>query len=174
MIATPGALDNQKSGLFIHLDSSENIGQQLNQKLAQQLVKPDKNLAIISSNQEGQILGIPYLTVNDTLYLGSKKNSINETELQALAAELAIPTANFQKKFSEVTLLNAIKLQLLLALIQNKKIIYLNDFFDQLDTKEIQHLLMLLHQVAYNEHLEIYCYTNNIAIANSNYVDATF
>lgn len=169
------ALKSQTNGVFIHLDSSENIQQIINQKILLQLRKPVNDLAIINGTQASKVFGIPYLTINDALLFGPKKSSSpNEAEIQNLARELKLAPTIFQKKFSEVTMMEAIKVQLLHSLIKEKKIIIINDIFSLLTTKEIQTILSLLHQIAHKEEIEIFCYTANQKIAESNYVDQLF
>lgn len=169
------ALNKQTTGVYMHLDSTENIQQIINQKISQQLRKPVADVAIINGTQAVKVFGIPYLTINDALLFGPKKStSPDEGTIHKLAAELRLAPTIFQKKFSEVTMIEAIKVQLLHSLIKEKKIIILNDIFSLLTTKEIQTILSLLHQIAHKEEIEIFCYTANQQIAESNYVDQLF
>lgn len=115
---------------------------------------------------------VPFLSVKDTISLANKQ----AVDLGDYMDDLLLDKNFLTKKAVELTPFEEIKIQLLLALLQKKKILILENVSSNLKTLEIQELLPICEQLAKQFSLRIYLVSNDTKLAQTPYLqnDTTF
>lgn len=137
---------------------TQDIFQQANPNIA-------KAIGIISKNF--QLL--PFLSIQENLLLGVKKNRQNSLTNYLTLVDLS-PTVFYQSRESLSTLEN-IKLQLIRQLLQQKRIILLNRCYKDLSVKDIQWLLPFCHELSHSREIKIILFSTDRQLCETPYID---
>ncbi|WP_291291823.1 hypothetical protein [Enterococcus sp.] len=109
---------------------------------------------------------VPFLSLTDNLSLANKKDLPLEELLSAVQLE---PTF-LKKPISELTSLEEVKVQLLLALLLEKPVLILETLSQNLQTADVQALLPLCSQLAKQFQLSIYLMNEDERLAQTPYI----
>ncbi|WP_195495323.1 hypothetical protein [Enterococcus gallinarum] len=109
---------------------------------------------------------VPFLSLKDNLSLANKK----EKPLEELLTAVHLEPTFLKRSLDELTFLEEVKVQLLLALLLEKPVIVLETLSKNLHTADIQALLPLCSQLAKQFQLSIYLMNEDERLAHTPYI----
>lgn len=126
------------------------------------------NIAFISKD----ISLIPYLTLLDNLLLGTSVNPKEfRLQIKQLLFEFGMNERMLADTINEIPLFVLLKMQLVRATLCSRKLIFVENVFDDLSIAERQELLLLLKKSAMDNQLAIVILTTDEQLAHSSYID---